>query len=347
MTSSWIRITTSVTFAFVAFFMPHAAFAQNFLTDPIFPEECKCDRQINPADGTFIETAPDYGCVLQTLQNVVNAAVGFGIILCVMWIAYAGFSLMISGGNSEALSQAKTRLLNAGVGLIVILAAWLVVDFVLKVVYDPSVAFEGTAFGGWNAILAPTRESRCIQATTPTPLLSGSIEIDQRPSGPSTPGAPVDVGQVTTASGNCSPQNLAIDWNSEQKGKLFSCIINNESKCQNIPTGAVSSGSSAGGRYQVLMRTGPEGQGLNFSACVAVAKANGYTGSSLNCAQYFPGGNSDGSKMAAICRKAQLDPTCNTQAAQFLYNSSQGIGHWLGKGDIGGKNQACVTKYGR
>ena len=342
MNSSWVRISASFVFAIAAIFLPHSVLAQNFLTDPIFPEECKCETQVNPADGTLIETAPDYGCILQLIQNVVNAAVGFGIIFCIMWIAFAGFSMMVTGSNSEALSQAKSRLLNAGIGLIVILSAWLVIDFVLKVVYDPTAAFDGKALGGWNAILTPTKESRCIQATEPTSIITGIIGIEERPAGPA--GGPMTTpGQVNTAAGDCSPDKLAVDWGSTQRGNLFSCIANNESRCQN---GAMNPNSSAGGRYQILMGVGLKGQTLNFPACVAIAKANGFTGTTLDCAAHYPKGKSDGSVVAAACRKAQLDPTCNTQAAQFLY-ASDGVKHWTGEGDIGGKNQSCVTQYGR
>src|SRR4051812_30063037 len=102
--------------AFLAVAIPHVTYgATNFFTSPIFPAECHCDNQLSPDENAkyTITTAPDWGCVLQVLQNVINAAIELGVLLCIVWIAYGGFSLMISGGSAEARSQAKTRLLNA------------------------------------------------------------------------------------------------------------------------------------------------------------------------------------------------------------------------------------------
>jgi hypothetical protein len=156
--------------------MPFAASAQStgfFSGNLIIPEECQCRNQPAP-DGTLITTAPDFGCVLQVAQNVLNAIFYFAIILVVLYIVYVGFlylSAAFSGNSPGNLSAAKTRIVNVVVGVIVILAAWLIVDFVMKSLYDDA------EFGPWNRILAGEGSNRCIVANEPKGIISGTVDI--------------------------------------------------------------------------------------------------------------------------------------------------------------------------
>ncbi len=302
-------------------------------------------------DASCPEGAPlSTGAVLQLIQNLMNAGISIGVIALVAVLAYVGVLFILSPTNPEAKSKARSILLNAVLGFLIVLAGWLFVDFVMKLIYNPSATFNGEAIGPWNDILQ-ANESPCIQAVAITPIagLPGINGIDSAVNSIAIGGAASGGGATSgvPVTGDCSAAALAQDWGSEQKGQLFACIVNNESKCQNIPTKAPSVvqgvGSSAGGRYQILMST----NGLNFPSCTAAAQRAGFQVSgNLNCTQHFPRGYSDGSTGAAACRAAQADPTCNTDAAKYLY-ANGGVSHWLGKGDIGGKNQACVNQYGR
>jgi hypothetical protein len=141
---------------------------------PIFPEECKCtDVPIEGGTGV-IRTAPDYGCVLQALQNTVNFAVTFASILFTFYLVIAGFQFLISQSSGEALGKAKTRITNVILGLIVLLISWLLVDFVMKKIYND----EGF-FGPWNSILGSdtSGKDRCIIATQPDGLFGGTANI--------------------------------------------------------------------------------------------------------------------------------------------------------------------------
>ena len=79
---------------------------------------------------------------------------------------------MISATNPESRSQAKKMLLNAAIGLMIILSAWLMVDFIMKALYSGP---DGTAgkFGPWNSILGDG--PACVVATTSNSLFSGAI----------------------------------------------------------------------------------------------------------------------------------------------------------------------------
>ena len=162
---------------------------------PIVPAECRCESEVNIDTGELISTAPDYGCVLQTVQNAINFAVSLSIIMFVAFLVIASFGLIASGGNPQALNKAKTRLLNIVIGLAVFLCAWLIVDFIMKTLYNE----QGTFFGPWNAILAGESGTRCIIARNPSALTTGSLDIEVGT--PTSSGGPITGGGggVTTS----------------------------------------------------------------------------------------------------------------------------------------------------
>lgn len=144
----------------------HAAFY-----GPIVPTECKCDKQTIQGTSQQVTTAPDYGCVLQVIQNILKIVVTLATLVMVFYIVIAGLQFIMSGSSGDALSKAKTRITNVVIGLVVLLVAWLLIDYVMKTIYDQG------KFGPWNSILAGTGDDRCIVAKNPTGLTSGFTDI--------------------------------------------------------------------------------------------------------------------------------------------------------------------------
>lgn len=142
---------------------PHPAFAaEATFFGPIIPPQCHCDAaQL----GAGKQSAPDFKCVLATMQNVVNFAISIGVIIFVLVCAYAGFLFMFSSINAENKSKAKNILTNAVVGLLLALAAWLLVDFIMKTLYNEK-------WGPWNSILG-NAGNMCLTTTTP-PAATGT-----------------------------------------------------------------------------------------------------------------------------------------------------------------------------
>ena len=108
-----------------------------FLT-PVFTH-----GQLNPADpptnreGTGITyECKDGNCTFDDAVAAVKRltdwgakfAIGFSIII----IAYAGYLYMISGGKSKERTEANTMLQKAAIGIVLVLAAWLIVDLILR-----------------------------------------------------------------------------------------------------------------------------------------------------------------------------------------------------------------------
>lgn len=146
----------------VLFIMPqfaHAATTEFF--GPIFPGDiCNC-----------VGSAPAWGCVLQVFQNVLNAFVSLSVIGISLYIAYSGIQLMMNPTNEEKRTQARQGFTNAIIGLLIVLCAWLLVDSVMKVLYNSS----DTKFGPWYSILSPDGAERCLEVRAPGDLPGLSI----------------------------------------------------------------------------------------------------------------------------------------------------------------------------
>ncbi|MCB9803098.1 hypothetical protein H6761_03780 [Candidatus Nomurabacteria bacterium] len=87
---------------------------------------------INDLNGTGLGTAG----LKTTIGSLLNVALSFLGIIAVLIILLGGFKWMTSQGSSDKVDEAK-KLIGAGVvGLIIILAAYAIVRFVLTEVYN-------------------------------------------------------------------------------------------------------------------------------------------------------------------------------------------------------------------
>jgi hypothetical protein len=97
-------------------------------------------RQIVPCNGVDCTV-----CHLATLaQNIINTGIFVFVFLSALLFAYAGF-LYLTNSAIDKVSEAKSIFKNVTLGLVILLAAWLVVDTLMKSVL-------GGSFGPWNDI---------------------------------------------------------------------------------------------------------------------------------------------------------------------------------------------------
>lgn len=122
-----------VSFAFITF--PFAVSAQSVLDTKIVPENCQGAR-----------AAWDCGvCDLATMaQNVLNMGIFVAVFLSAILFAWAGWKYLTAGGG-EGITQARSIFTNVLVGLIIILAGWLIVDTLIK-------TLTGDKLGPWNQV---------------------------------------------------------------------------------------------------------------------------------------------------------------------------------------------------
>ena len=90
------------------------------------------DQGFVPCSG--VSCTPCHVVVL--FNTVLKWFMGIAFLIFAFLAMKAGVSLVTSGGNPSALSSAKSSFTNAFIGLIIILAAWLIVDTLMRNLLD-------------------------------------------------------------------------------------------------------------------------------------------------------------------------------------------------------------------
>jgi hypothetical protein len=105
--------------------------------------------QIVTCDGTSLNGGKECTvCSLATTaQNILNTAIYILVFLSAVLFAWAGFKMLTAGGDSEGYSQGKSILINVIIGLVIVLAGWIVIDTLMKTMVN-----QGGVLGPWNKI---------------------------------------------------------------------------------------------------------------------------------------------------------------------------------------------------
>ena len=75
------------------------------------------------------------GDIRLTVANIIKYLLGFLGILAVVIILFAGFKWMTAGGNEENVAGAKKMLVAGLIGLVIILSAYAIANFVISQIY--------------------------------------------------------------------------------------------------------------------------------------------------------------------------------------------------------------------
>lgn len=123
--------------AAVFLFLPGAASAQ--LSGPLVP-----------CDGPECQACH----VVELGQNILNFLVAIAAFVAVLIFSYAGILMLTAAGNEGQISKARGMFGNVVIGIIIVLAGWLIVDTVMKQAFVESDLDESTrsTFGPWNQI---------------------------------------------------------------------------------------------------------------------------------------------------------------------------------------------------
>lgn len=105
-----------------------------------------------------------------TAAKMIRALLGFLGIIAVVLILYAGFTWMMSGGNEEKISRAKAILKNAAIGLIIILASFGIVSFILNQIIGSIGGNGGGGGGGGSGGGVSGLGNGIIQSVYPAPF---------------------------------------------------------------------------------------------------------------------------------------------------------------------------------
>jgi len=76
--------------------------------------------------------------------NVIGSVLGLLGIISVVIIIYAGFKWMTSGGNDEDVKSAQKILMAAVIGLVIVMAAYSIVRFILPTLFKATTGYNYT-----------------------------------------------------------------------------------------------------------------------------------------------------------------------------------------------------------
>ncbi len=119
--------------------------AQIFL---FVPKNCQGAGLLNSAKFTCVGGTPDNPADDCELNDFVEVGIIFaqfllgltGSLALVAFI-YGGVVLLVSGGSSEKVAQAKSIFIGAVIGLVVVFASWTIIGFIFK-----SLGIQGNWF---------------------------------------------------------------------------------------------------------------------------------------------------------------------------------------------------------
>lgn len=137
------------TLSVLALFVPEVVSAQNPLVS--------CDGFVGNAGGDC-----NFCHFVEMINRIILWLVGVLFVIFAVLMVVAGFKLVTSGGNQAALDSAKSMLTNAIIGMIIVFAAWFIVDSIMKALL-PKQNINGVeeaviqGFGPWNQIKCTTQ----------------------------------------------------------------------------------------------------------------------------------------------------------------------------------------------
>jgi hypothetical protein len=201
-------------------------------------------------------------------NNILNWLIGVMMIIFAIIVAYTGFLLVTSSGNVETKNKVKRMFTNALTGLIILLAAWIVVDTIMRALM---VGEEGKirGYGPWSRIecgaqVTPVAPGTVVgpPAVSPAPSPDDSWEdviVVVTPVDDSTTVNPGD----STESTQTAP-SFGFDWNTTP-----SLRPGEQSSTGNNETGSSDQGASTGGDEGSGGQTGQIGQNGELEVLLA------------------------------------------------------------------------------
>jgi type IV secretory pathway VirB2 component (pilin) len=103
-------------------------------------------RYIENNSGLPVNTGGS-GDIRQVIAQVIRVVLGFLGIIAVVIILFAGFKWMMAGGNEEKVGEAKKMLVAGLIGLVIILSAYALANFVISQIYGATTGNPVTPQG--------------------------------------------------------------------------------------------------------------------------------------------------------------------------------------------------------
>ncbi len=112
------------------------------------------------------ETSP-----IKIVATVINVILGLVGVLAVVLIIYAGFAWMTAAGNEEKIGKAKKVLTGAVIGLLIIMASFIISSFIVRNVMEATKSTESLSP---NQQLTGNKTCTDLKGTCVDPQVTGS-----------------------------------------------------------------------------------------------------------------------------------------------------------------------------
>ncbi len=200
--------------AILPFLLPYHTYAQfpAFSRDGLVP----CGNNVYVTTDEKDQAGNTYLCIydecttcgLVTLaQNLIGFAIFLAVVVAALMFTYAGALYLFSSSNPGNISKAHGIFWDVLLGLVFVLAAWMVIDVIMKVLYGNGPQ----DWGPWNEVLCgdtSQRDCRVLETTR-----AGTVGAPSQPGPtPLPPGGkyPGDRGCPAPNSGPCALANMSI-----------------------------------------------------------------------------------------------------------------------------------------
>lgn len=107
------------------------------------------EGQLIPPDCTEKERAAncDLNDAFQVIVNFSQIILALTGSAALLMFTYGGVMFIIAAGNQDRVNKGKTALQAAVIGLVVVLSAWLIVNFIILALTEGAVGGAGSIFG--------------------------------------------------------------------------------------------------------------------------------------------------------------------------------------------------------
>jgi hypothetical protein len=103
----------------------------------------------------------DFCSLAQLGQRIINLAIFLAVFLSAILFAWAGWNYLTNFGDTGKVAKAHEVFRNVAVGFIIILAAWLIIDTLMKTLL-------GGHFGPWNEVCGGSQSSVGVSGSSNT-----------------------------------------------------------------------------------------------------------------------------------------------------------------------------------
>jgi hypothetical protein len=259
------------------------------------------------------QTCPlGWGAVINVVNNIISFLITIAIVFVApVMIAYAGFLYVWNPMNPSGIAKAKSMLTNIVVGIVVALAAWMIVDAVMAVLYNPT-DIKST----WSNLIMSGGIDPC--RLNQTGSQAGALSTDSLNQADL---SNIGVGATASGGGKCAIQNSGLC--SASGMSVFGAAANQAS--------IICSAESANGTLLISkVDVTTSGIPVSFGLFQINITANDVSG--LGCPKAFDSMYTGSHRNVQIlagkqglydsCKKAALTPAANIQAAYNLFRRS-------------------------